>query len=193
MNEKLSITDLNTDHLSVNSLVQFMIELENLLISIGEQILSVNESICLAESVTSGFLQFSFSQMKDASKFFMGGITAYTLEEKVNLLQVDQDEALYCDCVSPNIADTMAINVARLFKTDWSIAVTGYATPVEESKEKLYAFFSISYKDQIVLSEKLDLHSRTKPINAQLYYSEFILKCFKLELEKKNEDKPDTI
>jgi nicotinamide mononucleotide (NMN) deamidase PncC len=54
--------------------------------------------------------------MKVASKFFKGGMTAYTLEEKVHLLKVDQAEAWYCDCVSPNIAESMAVNVAQLFK-----------------------------------------------------------------------------
>jgi nicotinamide-nucleotide amidase len=184
MTFKPSVFRLNTDQLSVKSLLYFMMELENLFNYIGEHLLLANESISIAESVTSGFLQFSFSQMKDTSKFFKGGITAYTLEEKVHLLKVDPAEAWYCDCVSPNIAESMAVSVAKLFKTDWSIAVTGYATPVEESKEKLYAFFSITYKGKIILSEKLDLHSGTQSINAQLYYGEFILRCFKLELEK---------
>jgi len=181
--------DLSPDQLSVRSLIQFLKELENLYNHIGEYLLTANETVSTAESVTSGLLQFSFSQMKDASKFFKGGLTAYTLEEKVSLLKVDQAEAWYCDCVSPNIADSMAVNISKLFKTDWSIAVTGYATPVEESKEELYAFFSIAYKGDIVLSQKLELHSRTQSINAQLYYSEFILSCFKLELEKQKEKK----
>ncbi len=172
------------DELSVKSLVYFIIELEKLFKRIGECLLSANETVSTAESVTSGFLQFSFSQMKDASRFFKGGLTAYTLEEKVNLLQVNPHEAKQHNCVSPHIAETMALHAAERFNTDWGIGVTGYATPVEESNGKLFAYFAISYRGNIILSEKLDLHSRTKPINAQLYYSEFILGCFKLELDK---------
>lgn len=116
-------------------------------------------------------------------------MTAYTLEEKVNLLDVDALEARQYNSVSPHIAETMALQVGKLYKTDWSIGVTGYATPVKESEGKLFAYFAIAHKGKVVLSEKLDLHSRTKPVNAQLYYSEFILGCFKLELDKHRENK----
>lgn len=186
---KHSKIGVSSEELSVRSLIYFIIELQNLFEYIGNYLLEEEETISLAESVTSGFLQFSFSQMKDASQFFKGGITAYTLEQKVELLQVDEAEAASCDCVSPNIAETMALNVAKTFKTDWSIAVTGYATPVPESNQKLYAYFSIVYRGQVILSEKLDLHSRTKQVNAQLYYTEFILGCLKLELDKQREKK----
>ncbi|SHK66340.1 CinA family protein [Epilithonimonas mollis] len=181
---KPSQIGVSSDELSVRSLIFFIIELENLLSYIGKRMLQCKETIAVAESVTSGFLQFSFSQMRDASTFFMGGITAYSLQEKVEILKVDLEEAIKTNCVSSNIAETMALNVAKMYRTNWSIAVTGYATPVEESGKKLFAYFSISHRGKIILSERLDLHSRTKAVNAQLYYSEFILGCFKLELDK---------
>lgn len=181
---KSSQIGVSSDELSVRSLIFFITELENLLRYIGIQMFKSRETIAIAESVTSGFLQFSFSQMQNASQFFLGGMTVYSMEEKVRLLDVQPQEALESKCVSSGIADTMALNVAKIYGTDWSIAVTGYATPVEESNKKLFAYFSISYKGKIILSERLDLHSRTKSVNAQLYYSEFILGCFKLELDK---------
>ncbi|MDF2932807.1 MAG: damage-inducible protein CinA [Chryseobacterium sp.] len=69
----------------------------SLLDYISRSLKSTHETVSVAESVTSGYLQFSFSQMKDASEFFKGGITAYTLEEKVNLLNVNKEEAEKCD------------------------------------------------------------------------------------------------
>ncbi|WP_449387866.1 CinA family protein [Chryseobacterium lineare] len=190
---KPSRIGVSSEELSVRSLINFIIELQNLFDYIGKYLLSVDETITVAESVTSGFLQFSFSQMKEASKFFKGGVTAYTLDEKVRLLNVDEAEADTCNCVSPHISETMALNVAKLFKTDWSIAVTGYATPVPESKQRLFAYFSIVYKGRVILSEKLDLNSRTKQVNAQLYYTEFILGCFKLELDKHAERRSESM
>lgn len=180
---------VSSEELSVRSLIFFIVELENLLKYIGIQMLQNGETISIAESVTSGFLQFSFSQMIDASKFFTGGMTVFNQEEKVNLLNIDTEEAEKTNCVSSAIADTMAINVSKLYRTDWSIAVTGYASPVEESNRKLFAYFSITYKGRVILSERLDLHSRTKPVNAQLYYAEFILGCFKLELDKLKQER----
>ena len=186
---KSSQIGVSSDELSVRSLIFFIVELQNLLNYIGSRMLRSGETISIAENVTSGFLQFSFSQMKEASKFFMGGMTVYSAEEKLDLLNVDSNEAKNTNGVSSLIAETMALNVSKLYKTDWSIGVTGYASPVEGSLGKLYAYFSITYKGEVVLSERLDLHSRTKAVNAQLYYSEFILGCFKLELDKLKQDR----
>ncbi|WP_426478080.1 CinA family protein [Chryseobacterium sp. CBSDS_008] len=176
------------DPVPVKSLVCLMVELENLFDCIGEYLLSSGETVSTAEGVTSGFLQFSFSQMKEACGFFKGGMTAYSLNEKVNLLAVDEGEARQYNCVSRQIAKTMALEVASLYKTDWSIGITGYAAAVKESKGKVYAYFAIAYKGNIVLSERLDLHSRTKSVSAKLFYTEFILGCFKLELDKHKEN-----
>lgn len=157
---------------------------KDLLDFIGNYLQTSDETVATAESVTAGFLQFSFSQIKDASKIFKGGITAYTLEGKMKFLAIDEKEAENCDCVSQKISDTMALEAARLFGSDWGIAITGYATPVEESGLKLFAYFSFAYKNQVVCSQKMDLNSRKDSISAQLCYSEFILECLKVEMEK---------
>ncbi|MDH6253830.1 nicotinamide-nucleotide amidase [Chryseobacterium sp. H1D6B] len=157
---------------------------QNLLNYISRALLSINETVSVAESVTSGFLQFSFSQMQHASLFYKGGVTAYTLAEKTKILNIDTQEAEECNCVSQSIADKMALNVAKLFSTDWSIAVTGYAAPIRESGNHIFSFFSISYKNEIILSKKIELHHKTPAVNAQLYYTEFILGCFKSELNQ---------
>jgi len=149
---------------------------------ISECLITNNETISVAESVTSGMLQLAFSQMPNASMFYKGGMTVYTLPEKVRLLHVDHKEAEKCDCVSENIADTMALNVAKTFQSDWSIATTGYCTPVRNSVYNVYAHYSIAYKGEIILSKKLELHPKTQALNAQLYYAEFILGCLKSEL-----------
>lgn len=75
---------VSSDELSVRSLIFFSVELQNLLGYIGRGMLQYHETISTAESVNSGYLQFSFSQMKDALKFFMGGMTVYGEEEKVS-------------------------------------------------------------------------------------------------------------
>lgn len=113
-----------------------------------------------------------------------GGITTYTLQEKVRLLKVNRPEAEECDCVSENIAATMALNVAKLFESDWSISTTGYCTPIRNSEYKIFAYFYFSYKGEVILTKKLELHPKTQALNAQLYYTEFILGCFKSELNR---------
>ncbi len=146
--------------------------------------MTADETISIAESVTSGCLQLAFSQMPNASLFYNGGLTAYTLPQKVKLLNVEREEAEECDCVSENIARTMAINVAKMFNSDWSIATTGYCTPIRNSSYKIFAYFAFSYKGEIILTKKLELHPKTQALNAQLYYTEFILGCFKSEINQ---------
>ncbi|KMQ68321.1 damage-inducible protein CinA [Chryseobacterium sp. FH2] len=155
---------------------------KNLLDYISRSLITTGETISVAESVTSGLLQLAFSQMPNASLFYKGGITTYSLPEKTRLLKVNKTEAQECDCVSENIAETMALNVAKMFETDWSIATTGYCTPIRNSSYKVFAYFSFSYKGEIILTKKLELHPKTQALNAQLYYTEFILGCFKSEI-----------
>ncbi|MDQ0593872.1 nicotinamide-nucleotide amidase [Chryseobacterium ginsenosidimutans] len=157
---------------------------QNLLEYISSSLINANQTVSIAESVTSGLLQLAFSQMPNASLFYKGGITTYTLPEKVKFLNVDRTEAKENDCVTQDIADTMALNVAKSFETDWGIAITGYATPVRNSGFKVYSFFSFSYKGETVLSKHIDFHPKTQPLDAQLYYTEFILGCFKGELKE---------
>lgn len=156
---------------------------QNLLEYISQSLLTTGETISVAESVTSGLLQLAFSQMPNSSLFYNGGITAYTMLEKVKLLNIDQEKA-EDDCVSRNISETMALNVAKLFETDWSIAITGYSTPVKSSSYKIFSYFSFSYKGEIILTKRLELHHKTQALDAQLYYTEFMLGCFKSELNQ---------
>lgn len=96
---------------------------------------------------------------------------------------VDAHEAEECDCVSENIAETMALNVAKLFESDWSIATTGYCTLYAILHTKFCLLF-IFLQRRDCFNEKLELHPKTQALNAQLYYTEFILGCFKSEINQ---------
>lgn len=143
-----------------------------------------NESIAIAESVTSGLLQLAFSHMPSAQQFFKGGITAYSIEEKVKHLNIDYDEAKEVNCVSRNICEKMAQSVASLFDSDWSIATTGYATPVEDSDNHIFAYYCIAYQGTIIRSDKIELHPLTKAFDAQKYFMEYILGCLRCEVKR---------
>ena len=84
-----------------------------------------NEKISVAESVTSGLVQLAFSQMPSAEEFFEGGITTYTIDQKVSQLNIDYEQARAVNCVSAEITESMALNVAKVFGTHWAVATTG--------------------------------------------------------------------
>ena len=178
-----NITDLSTqDYKNIMTIT------EDLVSDIAATMIANKENISVAESVSSGLLQLCFSQGKDASEFFQGGMTVYTLNQKVKHLNVDEEEASQFNCVSPHIAETMALNVAKKFESNWSVAITGYANPVPESEEELFAYFSIAYNGTIIHTEKLELHPEINSLNAQFRYTESILECLKNELSKRKQN-----
>ena len=117
---------------------------------IKDYMMSNHYTLGIAESVTSGHLQAAFSLATDASKFFQGGITTYNLGQKSRHLHVNPIHAVACNSVSDLIADQMAIHALTLFSSDWSIGITGYASPLPELGIKdLFAFYSIAFRGKI--------------------------------------------
>lgn len=145
---------------------------------ISEKLINRKEKVAVAESVTAGALQNSFSNMPNASEFFEGGLTTYTPLSKINLLNIDAIEAERENCVSQNIAEQMAKNLIQYFDADWFMGVTGYASPVPESNNKLFAFYSISYHQKILISQKVALDKELTPTEAQRVYVELMLSNF---------------
>ena len=87
------------------------------------------QTLAVAESVTAGHVQARVAAVSGASNFFLGGVTAYTLEQKVKLLGVKRAAAKKVHCVSAAVADEMARGVCGLFGADVGVATTGYAEP----------------------------------------------------------------
>jgi nicotinamide-nucleotide amidase len=83
--------------------------------------------LAVAESLTGGHLQARITSIPGASDFFLGGVTAYSLDQKVGILGVDRAEAKAVDCVSASVAEQMAQGACEFFKSDVAAATTGYA------------------------------------------------------------------
>ena len=73
---------------------------KKLIDDIGNKFKEKKQSIAVAESVTSGLLQAAFSNAKEASFFFQGGITAYNIGQKSRHLLVEPLHAIEYNCVS---------------------------------------------------------------------------------------------
>lgn len=86
-------------------------------------------TLAVAESLTSGQVQAAIGAISGASNFFVGGVTAYSLDQKVRHLGVDRAAAEPVNSVSAHVAEQMALGVTRLFGTDVGVGTTGYAEP----------------------------------------------------------------
>jgi nicotinamide-nucleotide amidase len=86
-------------------------------------------TLAVAESLTAGHLQSQIAAVSGASGYFLGGVTAYTLRQKVKILGVNAAHAKRVNCVSQRVAVEMAHGVMQLFGADLAAATTGYAEP----------------------------------------------------------------
>lgn len=89
-------------------------------------------TLAVAESLTCGRLQARIGAISGASDFFLGGLTAYTIAQKVRHLGVDRAHAEQVNAVSPAVAEQMARGVCAFFGSDLALATTGYAEPAPE-------------------------------------------------------------
>jgi len=150
---------------------------KKILEAIGKKLIQKKQSVSVAESVTSGLLQLAFSTIPDAVDFFQGGITAYNLGQKYRHLKVEPIHALSVNSVSQQVSIAMAIHVCDLYSSDWGIGITGYATPVPESANKVFAFYAITYKNKLKAKGKIPA-KKDDPTELQLKYTNFIMQKF---------------
>jgi nicotinamide-nucleotide amidase len=149
-----------------------------LLKEINEQLMCCDETISIAESVTGGLLQVTFSEMNNSKLFYKGGVTVHTPDKIVKLLKVDISEIKNSNCVSSFVADTLGRHASKMFDSDWCIATSGYCTPERHSMYEIYAYYSILYREKVVFSDKLELDDKIDSLTVKLYYCENILQKF---------------
>ena len=104
-------------------------------------------TLAVAESLTGGRIQSALTAVSGASGYFVGGVTAYTLDQKVRLLGVKRAAAAKVACVSADVAAQMARGAARLFAADVAVATTGYAEPSpEQGVDEPFAYWAIAHR-----------------------------------------------
>lgn len=102
-------------------------------------------TLAVAESLTCGRLQARIGRISGASGFFLGGMTAYSLDEKIRHLGVSRRLAGPVNSVSAGVAEQMARGACTLFGSDLGIGTTGYAEPSPEHGAKQpYAFWGLA-------------------------------------------------
>ncbi|HEY0653874.1 MAG TPA: CinA family protein [Chryseosolibacter sp.] len=150
---------------------------------IKDILISKNETLSIAESVTSGHLQAAVSLADKASEFYQGGATAYNLSQKAKLFHIDPVHAVSCNCVSSRVAAELAVGANNLFKSHWAVAITGYAAPIPAlGVNDLFAHWAVARGHEVM---KVDLITakQDESIKVQLHYTHEVLKNFLALLE----------
>ena len=103
-------------------------------------------TLAAAESLTCGRVQARIGEISGASEFFLGGITAYALEQKVRHLGVNRGAARKVNAVSAEVAEQMARGACALFAADVGVATTGYAEPsAAQGVTQPFAWWAIAH------------------------------------------------
>ena len=149
-------------------------------------------TLAVAESLTCGRLQAHLGAVSGASGYFLGGITAYTLEQKVKHLRVNRAAARRVDCVSQRVAVEMALGAVALFGAEVGVATTGYAEPNPAVGVKLpMAWWAICHRQRggrtAVMSGLIEV-PRAKRVEAQERVAHEVLRVLAAYLREWRQD-----
>ena len=115
-----------------------------------ELLIQKNLTISTCESVTSGMIASFFASVPGASNAFKGGSVVYSNFAKTLYAKVKQETLNRYGAISEQAASEMALNTAKLTKTDIAISITGNAGPVpDENKPVGMAYLGICLIDKV--------------------------------------------
>ncbi|WP_431608664.1 CinA family nicotinamide mononucleotide deamidase-related protein [Chryseobacterium sp. 'Rf worker isolate 10'] len=127
-------------------------KIENIL---AEMLTERKLTISTAESCTGGELAKMITSVSGSSKYFLGGIVAYTTDKKIKILNVSKETVDEFTVVSEQVAQEMAKGCQQLFETHISLSTTGVAGPGkgEDGKDVGTVYYTIRINDQEVTSK----------------------------------------
>lgn len=110
----------------------------SILARIAAVLIQKKQTMGLAESCTGGYIAAQITSLAGAGTYFKGAIVPYETPLKSEFLGVPKKIIEENTVVSIPVAESMAINACRLFKTDYAISTTGIAGPTKgDGKDKI--------------------------------------------------------
>lgn len=103
---------------------------------IADALIKKEHTLSIAESCTGGMLANLITEKPGASRFFKGGMIAYSKEMKINELGVSEALVEKNTVVSVEVAEAMARGIQLKLNTDYAIASTGNAGPTADKTDK---------------------------------------------------------
>lgn len=109
-------------------------------------------TLSTAESCTSGNIAATITAIPGSSKFFKGGIVAYSNEVKENLLHVQHETIVAHGAVSEETVVEMVKGALKVFDTDFAVATSGISGPAGGTPEKPVGtiWVAVGNKDEII-------------------------------------------
>lgn len=103
---------------------------------VGSRLKERGWTLAVAESCTGGLLGSMITDVAGSSKYFLGGVVAYSDRVKIGVLKVKSRLLAGGEAVSPRVALDLARGVRRTISSDVGVGVTGIAGPGGGDKRK---------------------------------------------------------
>lgn len=147
-----------------------------------------NMTLATAESCTAGSIASIITAIPGSSRFYKGGIIAYSEETKINLLGVNPNTLATKGVVSEEIAIEMAKGAMKSMNSDCAVATTGIAGPTGGTVDTPVGtvWIAVATKDNILTMKASGDEGRNKNIvNATQKALDLLKKMFQ---NKENEE-----
>jgi nicotinamide-nucleotide amidase len=115
---------------------------------VAELLRQKNKSLAVAESCSGGQLSDQITDTPGSSDYYRGGIIAYSMQAKENLLGLPSSLLQKEGAVSEKTATEMAKAVRKLFNSDIGIGITGLAGPDSDESNKPVGLVYIAVSNQ---------------------------------------------
>ena len=103
---------------------------------VADILLNKQQTLATAESCTGGYIAQMITAMSGSSKFYLGGVVAYSNHLKQKLLGVSSETLAKYGAVSRETVIEMAEGIRRLSNSDFAIATSGIMGPDGGTPEK---------------------------------------------------------
>ena len=110
---------------------------------VGQLLRDRGLTIAVAEACTAGLVGSMLCSVPGSSRYFYGGVIAYTGGSKSRVLGVPEELLQRESSVSPTVALEMARRARQLLDTDIGVSTTGVAGPTGGSSDKPIGLFYI--------------------------------------------------
>lgn len=120
---------------------------------IDDLLLEKDLTISVCESCTGGMLGATITNIAGSSRYFLGGIIAYSDRVKKNVTGVSSGTLERYGAVSAQTAKEMAHAVKQRMKSDIGVAVTGVAGPGGGTAKKPVGlvYIAVAFREKMVV------------------------------------------
>lgn len=122
---------------------------------VADMLVENNLTLALAESCSGGLLSDTITDVPGSSRFYRGGIVAYSRFAKTELLGVDEDLINSEGLVSEATAKAMALAARMKFNSQVGIGITGVAGPQsdEDNRPPGLVYTAVALENEVYCHE----------------------------------------